>query len=92
MRRAAFALLFFPIVVITDGVGLAEEGGKLPKVSVIKVGRLIDGPCRRVLTDRAILVEGERIKAVGAERPIFRVGPEGRPPSSTSRRRPSCPA
>ena len=76
MRRAGFALLFFPILVITEGAGLAQEGGKLPKASVIKAGRLIDVRAGRVLTDRAILVEGERIKSVGASDDILKAAPK----------------
>jgi imidazolonepropionase-like amidohydrolase len=74
MRRACFALLF-PIIVTING--LAQEAGKPPKASVIKAGRLLDVRAGRVFTDRAILVEGERIKSVGEADEILKTAPKG---------------
>ncbi len=36
-----------------------------PQQTLIKAGRLVDGRSQQVLTNVGILVEGERIKAVG---------------------------
>ena len=60
----------------TSGIGLAQDGGKPPKATVIKAGRLIDVRAGRVLTDRAILVVGERIKAVGETSEILKSAPK----------------
>ena len=75
MRRAVFALLL-PIIVTAGGLGVAQEGGKPPKASVIKAGRLIDVRAGQVLSDRAILVEGERIKSVGETNAILSAAPK----------------
>jgi imidazolonepropionase-like amidohydrolase len=60
---------------MTSGLGLAQGLGKPPKATVIKAGRLIDVRAGRVLTDRAILVEGERIKAVGEAGEVLGAAP-----------------
>jgi imidazolonepropionase-like amidohydrolase len=75
MRRAALSLLF-PIILTTGSLGMAQEGGKPPEAKVIKAGRLIDVRAGRVLTDRAILVEGERIKSVGETAEILKAAPK----------------
>src|SRR5262249_53143724 len=64
MRRTALALLV-SVIVTTSGLGLAQDGRKPQKATVIKAGRLIDVRAGRVLNNRAILVVGEQIKAVG---------------------------
>ncbi len=74
MRRAGFALLFL-MIMATGGLGLSQDGGKPPKATVIKAGRLIDVRAGRVLTDRAILVVGERIKSVGEMQEILKRAP-----------------
>ena len=79
MRPTALALLV-PVIVIASGVGLAQDAGKPPSATVIKAGRLIDVRAGRVLNDRAILVEGERIKSVGATDEILRSRPRRTPP------------
>lgn len=46
-----------------------------PKVVLIKAGRLIDVRAGRVLENQGILVEGQRIKAVGALAEVARTAP-----------------
>ncbi len=74
MRRTTLALLV-PIIMTTSALALSQEGGKPPKSTVIKAGRLIDVRAGRVLTDQAILVEGERIKSVGPADEILKSAP-----------------
>ena len=76
MRQAAIALLI-PAIVTTCGLCLAQDAGKPPMATVIKAGRLIDVRAGRVLSDRAILVEGERIKSVGETDEILKSAPKG---------------
>ncbi len=54
----------------------AQDAGKPPIATVIKAGRLIEVRAGRVHSDRAILVEGERIKSVGATEEILRSAPK----------------
>jgi len=76
VRRTALALLV-PALILLSGPGLAQEGGKpAPKVTVIRAGRLFDARAGKVLTDRAIVVEGERIKAVGAADEVLKTAPK----------------
>lgn len=75
MRRFALALVI-PLLLAFSGSALAQDPGKPPKVSVIRAGRLIDARAGRVLTDRAILVEGERIKAVGETGEVLKQAPQ----------------
>jgi imidazolonepropionase-like amidohydrolase len=71
MQRTAIALLIAAIAT-ASGLALAQDGVKPPKETVIKAGRLIDARAGTVLTDRAILVEGERIKSVGATADVLK--------------------
>jgi imidazolonepropionase-like amidohydrolase len=73
--RTAIALLV-PAIVTLGGSGLAHDGGRPPRSIVIKAGRLIDVRGGRVLTDRAILVEGERIKSVSEADEILKQAPD----------------
>jgi imidazolonepropionase-like amidohydrolase len=75
MQRTAITLLV-PVLVAVSGLALAQDLGKPPKVTVIKAGRLIDVRAGRVLTDRAILVEGERIKSVGETAEVLKAAPK----------------
>jgi imidazolonepropionase-like amidohydrolase len=75
MRRTAIAL-FIPIVMTTSGLALAQSGGKPSKATIITTGRLFDVRAGRVLTDRSILVEGERIKSVGETNEIRKSAPK----------------
>ena len=74
MQRIAIATLISSTL-MTCGLS-AQEGGKPPKATVIKAGRLIDVRSGRVLNDQAILVEGERIKAVGEPGEILKAAPK----------------
>jgi imidazolonepropionase-like amidohydrolase len=75
MRRTTLALLV-PILVTASGLALAQDGSRPLKLTVIKAGRLIDVRAGRVLSDRAILIEGERIKAVGEEGELLKSTPK----------------
>ncbi len=72
MCRATFFLLihaFLHAGVFAQGIGSAES-------TVIKAGRLIDVRTGQALTDRAILVVGERIDAVGGMGEIVKSAPK----------------
>ena len=75
MPRKALVLLL-PMIVTTSGIGLAQDSGKPSKATLIKARRLIDVRGSRVLTDRAILVVDERIKAVGETGEILKSAPK----------------
>ncbi len=55
----------------------AGADAKPQKVTVIKAGRLIDTKAGKVLRDQAVLVVGERIKAVGPAAEVLAKVPEG---------------
>ena len=55
---------------------IAQETGNPPKMMVVKAGRLIAVREGRVLTDHAILVEGERIKSIGKTAEILQAAPK----------------
>jgi len=74
MQRIAIATLISSTL-MTCGLS-AQEGGKPSKATIIKAGRLIDVRSGRVLNDQAILVEGERIKAVGEPGEILKAAPK----------------
>ncbi|MBA4124085.1 MAG: amidohydrolase family protein [Acidobacteria bacterium] len=57
-------LLISLFVLFTDFAAFAQ--GKLKQIVFIKAGRLIDTRDGKVLQNQGILIEGERIKAVGA--------------------------
>ena len=61
-----------------------------PKPTVVKAGRLFDGTGDRFLADRLIVIEGDRIKSVGAASEIS--DPRRRRRSSTWRTSGCCPA
>jgi imidazolonepropionase-like amidohydrolase len=60
----------------TSGIGAADDSVKPSKSTLIKAGRLIDVRANRVLTDRAILVMGERITAVGERGEVEKAVPK----------------
>ncbi len=76
MNRTAIALLVASALTSPGGPGQAQDAVKSPKPTVIKAGRLIDVRGGRVLNDQAILVEGERIKAVGESGEILKAAPK----------------
>jgi imidazolonepropionase-like amidohydrolase len=75
MRRTAFALLVL-MIWPTAGRSFAQASGKPEKATIIKAGRLIDVRGGKVMSDRAILVVGDRIKAVGEATEIVASAPK----------------
>jgi imidazolonepropionase-like amidohydrolase len=75
MRRFALAVLV-PVIATTHTIAQAQDTQKPSKATVIKAGRLIDVRGGRVLTGRAILVVGERIKAVGETDEVSKSAPQ----------------
>lgn len=55
-------ILLSPSLLISQ----TSERNQAPKMVLIRAGRLLDVRSGRVLTDQAILIEGDRIKEVGA--------------------------
>jgi imidazolonepropionase-like amidohydrolase len=62
MRRA----VSFAVGVVVIGAALSAQTPASPPVTAIRAGRLIDPEAGRALTNQVILVEGTRIKDVGA--------------------------
>jgi imidazolonepropionase-like amidohydrolase len=75
MRRIGIAL-FVSSVTWSGSLVLAQDATKPPKATIIKAGRLIDVRAGRMLTDQSILVEGERVKSVGATDDIVKSAPK----------------
>jgi imidazolonepropionase-like amidohydrolase len=63
MKRIQLAVVVVSFLLL--GQALAQTVAPAPKVILIKAGRLIDVRDGRVLENQGILVEGQRIKAVG---------------------------
>src|SRR6185295_15291950 len=61
MKRTIVLML----VLSLQTVALAQTAVQAPKIFLIKAGRLVDVRAGRVLDNQGILVEGQRIKAVG---------------------------
>ena len=57
---------FLVVTFLLQTIALAQTATPVPKVVFIKAGRLVDVRAGRVLEKQGILVEGQRIKAVGA--------------------------
>ena len=74
MRNLAIAILATTLIG-TSPASRAEDNGKKPKVTVVKAGRMIDVREGRVLTDRVILVEGERIAKIGDAASLLKEAP-----------------
>ncbi len=64
MKRTLIALMV--VAFQLQSVVVAQSKGPAPTVVFIKAGRLVDVRAGRVLENQGILVEGQRIKAVGA--------------------------
>src|SRR6266487_3979786 len=62
MSRLAFLALPLGVAILAAAAALP---GQTPQQVLIKAGRLIDGRSQQVQTNVGILIEGERIKAVG---------------------------
>jgi imidazolonepropionase-like amidohydrolase len=60
---------------LLQGMGLTQSRAQAPKATLIKAGRLIDVRAGRILENLGILIEGERIKAVGPLAEIQRGAP-----------------
>ncbi|HKR61306.1 MAG TPA: amidohydrolase family protein [Pyrinomonadaceae bacterium] len=71
MKRLLFVLLSICCALLTNSSGQDRTS----KLTLIKAGRLIDVRSGRVLENRGILVEGERIKAVGPLAEVQRNAP-----------------
>src|SRR6266498_1923261 len=61
--RTAFVLTL--VLSLLQTLALAQTKAQAPTVVLIKAGRLIDVRAGRVLENQGILIEGQRIKAVG---------------------------
>ncbi|MDM7922525.1 MAG: amidohydrolase family protein [Pyrinomonadaceae bacterium] len=61
---------FSNLVLLVLVFATAAFGQSAAKVTAIKAGRLIDTAAGKVLENQVIIVEGERIKAVGANLPV----------------------
>jgi imidazolonepropionase-like amidohydrolase len=73
MKRILFAVL--AISFLLQNLSLAQTAAPAPKVTLIKAGRLVDVRGGRVLENQGILVEGQRIKAVGPLAEVQKVTP-----------------
>ena len=73
MKKTLLLLLTMSCSLIASVSSLAQT--KTANVTLIKAGRLIDVRAGRVLENQAILVEGERIKAVGPFTEVQRSAP-----------------
>lgn len=78
MRRLLAALLFAPCV-LSGGAPARAQGAEKTEgsVTVIKAGRLLDVRAGRALEGQGVLVEGGRVRAVGALADILRQAPAG---------------
>ncbi len=74
MLRIALALVV-ALILTTAGLARSQDEGKPPPVTIIKAGRLIDVRTGQVGTNQAILIEGERIKSVGAAGDALKLAP-----------------
>lgn len=73
MKRAQIAILV--VVLQLQVIGLAQTTQPAPKFVLIKAGHLIDVRAGKVLENQGILVEGQRIKAVGPLAEVERTTP-----------------
>jgi imidazolonepropionase-like amidohydrolase len=65
MRRIWFALLMICALCSQTVTAQVGAGGRTPSLTLIRAGRLVDVRSGRVLEDQGILIENDRIKAVG---------------------------
>lgn len=78
MNRPRLLPLFAGLALAIAQPATARQAEKpAPKSSVVKAGRLVDVLAGRVLDNQGILVEGERIKAVGPVDEIVKAAPAG---------------
>lgn len=72
MKRTLIALIMISSLLQTTALSQAKPQ---PKVVFLKAGRLIDVRAGRVLDNQGIMVEGERIKAVGPLKTVEKTVP-----------------
>ena len=72
MKRIMLALIIYSLL---QTVVLAQTKAGPPSIVLIKAGRLVDVRAGRVLENQGILIEGERIKAVGGLAEIQKSAP-----------------
>jgi imidazolonepropionase-like amidohydrolase len=76
MKRIALTwLVVFSFLQLPISAQMSKNDARQPAVVLIKAGRLVDVRAGRVLENQGILIEGERIKAVGALSEIAKVAP-----------------
>jgi len=71
--RLVSALLACSVALATH----AAESASKPAVTVLKAARLIDAKAGAVLADQAVLIEGDKIKAVGPAADVLKSAPAG---------------
>ncbi len=69
--------ILLPLLLCGALLGAEPSSSTPPTVTVIKAGRLVDPKAGTVLTDRAIVIEGDRIKSVGAADDVLKSAPAG---------------
>ena len=73
MKRIILGLIV--VSLLSPGLTVAQTAKPAPEITLIKAGRLIDVRNGRVLENQGILVEDQRIKAVGALAEIQKAAP-----------------
>ncbi len=74
MTRWQTALLI--LASICANTAIAEDPAKPGKAIVIKAGRLLEVRAGKVLTDQAIVIEGERVSKLGTAQEILKTAPK----------------
>lgn len=79
MAFRRFTVSLLALLLLSPQLLIAQTGerSETPKHILIRAGRLVDVRAGRVLTDQAILIEGDRIKEVGAARTVSSHAPAG---------------
>ena len=75
LKRCVMVGLASACVILANAHLVAQENATMPQRIVIRAARLIDGKSDAVVKDAAVLVEGERITALG---PGLAIPPEAR--------------
>ncbi|MGH9927924.1 MAG: amidohydrolase family protein [Pyrinomonadaceae bacterium] len=73
MKRTLLALIV--VAFQSQAIAVAQDKAPAPRVVLIKAGRLLDVRAGRVLENQGILVEGQRIKAVGPLAEVEKTAP-----------------
>ena len=79
MRLKRLIVLLLSLLLLSPSLSLCQttERTEAPKRVIIRAGRLVDVRAGRVLTDQAILIEGDRIREVGSAQAIMSRAPAG---------------